>query len=171
MPKPCYAEEMAQFKVTSGIYRMPGSKFFWYRWTENGRRFAVSLKTEDESTAIIEKLKIAKDVARRGSSSYRKQTGEPEPQTQMGNVIKQYLEYAKNRDRKPMSPKTAKTVSYELNRFAKESGIESLRDLQPDSMGLWLKSLKKEQEHRNLKKLLPGPESVQTVPCGSAFGP
>jgi hypothetical protein len=58
---------------------MPGSKFFWYRWTENGRRFAVSLKTEDESTAIIEKLKIVKDVARRGSSSYRKQTGEPEP--------------------------------------------------------------------------------------------
>jgi site-specific recombinase XerD len=69
----------------------------------------------------------------------------------MGNVIKQYLEYAKNRDRKPMSPKTAKTVSYELNRFAKESGIESLRDLQPDSMGLWLKSLKKDKSTETLR--------------------
>jgi integrase len=69
----------------------------------------------------------------------------------MGQVIKRYLEHAKNRDRKPMSLKTAKTVSYELNRFAKELGIESLRDLQPDSMQLWLKSLKKSKSTETLR--------------------
>ncbi len=142
---------MTQFKVTSGIYKMPGSKFFWYRWTEHGKRYAVSLKTEDEATAIVKKLAIIKDVERRGSSSYRKQAGEPEPQTQMGNVIKKYLEFAKNRDRKPMSPGTAKTVSYELKMFAKELGIESLRDLQPDSMQLWLRSLKKSKSAETLR--------------------
>ena len=33
-----------------GIYHMPGSKFYWYRWMgKDGKRRAVSLKTEDLS--------------------------------------------------------------------------------------------------------------------------
>jgi hypothetical protein len=33
-----------------GIYHMPDSKFYWYRWMgKDGKRRAVSLKTEDLS--------------------------------------------------------------------------------------------------------------------------
>ena len=35
-----------------GIYHMPGSKYLWFRWTEDGKRYAVSLKTNDEAVAI-----------------------------------------------------------------------------------------------------------------------
>jgi integrase len=122
---------------------MPGSRFWWYRWSEAGKRYAVSLQTEDEATALIKKHEIVKDVAERGSSAYGKQSGESIPANQLPHVVREYLAEAKSRDRKPMTHWTAKTISYELNRFAKESGIESLRDLQPDSMQLWLKSLKK----------------------------
>jgi len=46
---------MAKLNITKGIYRMSGSRWLWYRWSENGRRYAVSLETEDEATAIVKK--------------------------------------------------------------------------------------------------------------------
>jgi integrase len=122
---------------------MPGSRFFWYRWSENGKRFAVSLETEDESTAILKKKAIVADVARRGSESYRKQNSEPAAANQIAKVIREYLADGMSRDRKSMTPRTAQNLSYLLNQFAKESRIDSLRDLQPDSMTLWLKSQRK----------------------------
>jgi integrase len=134
---------VAKLQVTTGIYRMPGSRYFWYRWSENGKRYAVSLETEDESTAILKKKEILADVDRRGSESYRKQTGEPPPANQMAKVIREYLAEAMSKDRKPMTSNTARTVGYELSLFAKEAGIDSFHDLQPDSMRLWLKSKKK----------------------------
>jgi Site-specific recombinase XerD len=134
---------VAKLQVTIGIYRMPGSRYFWYRWSENGKRYAVSLETEDESAAILKKKAILANVARHGSESYRKQTGEPAPASQMAKVIREYLADAMSKDRKPMTPSTAKTVRYELNLFAKEAGIDAVHDLEPDSMQLWLKSQKK----------------------------
>jgi hypothetical protein len=41
IPSPC-----------KGLYRMSGSRFYWYRWTQDGDRHAVSLKTDDLSEAI-----------------------------------------------------------------------------------------------------------------------
>jgi hypothetical protein len=35
-----------------GLYRMPGSRFYWYRWSQGGKRHAVSLRTDDLPTAI-----------------------------------------------------------------------------------------------------------------------
>jgi integrase len=134
---------MAKLKVTTGIYRMGGSRFFWYRWTENGKRYAVSLETEDEATAILKKKAIIADVARRGSESYRKQSVEAGPQTQMSKITRDYFADSMSRDRKPMTPDTAKNQKYVLDLFVSECQINSLSDLEPDSMSLWLKSKKK----------------------------
>jgi hypothetical protein len=100
---------------------MPGSKYLWYRWSENGRRYAVSLQTEDEATAVIEKQKIVRDVALRGSESYGKKNGEPVVANQFAKVVREYLAEGQNRDRKAMTPRTAKNLGYLLNQFAKES--------------------------------------------------
>jgi integrase len=135
---------VTKLNITKGIYRMSGSRWLWYRWSENGRRYAVSLETEDEATAIVKKKAILVDVARRGSDAYRKQTaGEPGPQNQMSRVIGDYLENAKNRDRKAMLPVTAKNIRYVLDLFVTESEIEGLGDLTPDSMLTWIRAQKK----------------------------
>jgi integrase len=123
---------------------MPGSKYWWYRWSEHGKRYAVSLRTEDEGTAIQKRKEIMVDVARRGSSVYQKQNGgQPAPANQMGKVVREYLLEAQNRDRKPMTTGTAKNQKYVLDLFVKESGINDLRDLRPDSMAQWIKTKKK----------------------------
>jgi integrase len=141
---PDTVQRMAKLNITKGIYRMPGSRWLWYRWSENGRRYAVSLETEDEATAIVKKKAILADVARRGSEAYRKQAvGGSGPQNEMSRVIWEYLENAKNRDRKAMLPVTAKNIRYVLDLFAEESKIEGLGDLIPNSMSTWLKAQKK----------------------------
>jgi integrase len=138
-------------KFFAGIYRMPGSRFLWYRWTEAGKRYSVSLKTESEAEALIKKQEIVRDVAKRGSAPYGKQKGEPAPANQIAKIIREYLAEAMSRDRKPMTAGTAKTVGYELNLFAKESNIDSLRDLQPESMQQWLKSKKKTKSTETIR--------------------
>jgi integrase len=130
-------------KITAGLYRMPGSRFWWYRWSENGQRFAVSLKTEDESTAILEKAKIVADVQRRGSASYRAIKGGGDgASTGAEAIVDRYLDDAKNRTRKPMRPETAKTVGFVLKRFLRESDIADIRALSTGTMQAWLKKLK-----------------------------
>jgi len=122
---------------------MSGSRYWWYRWSDHGKRYAVSLKTESESEALIKKQEIVRDVAKRGSSAYGKHAGVHEPATEMGKVISEYLAAAMNRDRKPMTPATAKNQKYVLDLFASEAGILKLHDLQPDSMAQWIKTKKK----------------------------
>jgi integrase len=122
---------------------MPGSKYWWYRWSENGKRYAISLKTEDEATAIEKRKDIMVDVARRGSSAYQKQTSQSAPANQMEKVIREYLGEAMSRDRKPMTPDTAKNQKYVLDLFISEAGINNLSDLGPDSMAQWIKTKKK----------------------------
>jgi site-specific recombinase XerD len=129
-------------KAFKGIYKMRGSRFYWYRWSENKKRFAVSLETEDEAEALLKKRTIAEDVKQRGSAAYRSKPDATTPKTQFAAVIAEYLADGMSRDRRPLSPDTAKTIGYELNRFASESAIATLYDLKPDSMQRWLKSLK-----------------------------
>src|ERR1700732_2304345 len=106
---------MAKLNIAKGVYRMPGSRWLWYRWSENGKRFAISLETEDESTAILKKQAIVAEVARRGSESYRKQNSEPGPANQIAKVIREYLADGMSRDRKSMTPRTAQNLGYLLN--------------------------------------------------------
>jgi integrase len=124
---------------SKGIYQMPGSRFFWYRWQENGKRYWVSLKTENFSDAVLAKQKILADVEKRGSEAYRKAKGKPgEPATPVDKIIDTYLAFAQNRNRKPMKPHTAANVRLTLIRFAKESGIADMRQA-GEKMPVWIK--------------------------------
>lgn len=132
-------------QVTAGLYRMPGSPYWWYRWSENGRRFAVSLKTEDETQAVLKKAEILADVQRRGSQVYRSvKGGSGTPATKAEATVDHYLDHAKNRTRKPMRPETAKTISYVLKRFLRESGIDDIHNLSTGAMQTWLRAQKQQ---------------------------
>ena len=44
---------MDKKKKFKGLYRMAGSKFWWFHWTKDGQRHAVSLRTDDLDEATI----------------------------------------------------------------------------------------------------------------------
>jgi integrase len=131
---------------------MPGSRFLWYRWSENGKRYAISLATEDEGQALQKKNAIRADIDRRGSDQYtKKKNGESAAANPFERIVREYLAEGMSRDRKAMTPHTAKNLGYILNQFARESGINSLRDLQPDSMSSWLRSKRKIRSTETLR--------------------
>jgi integrase len=143
----CLRHDLGEFrgmktKAFRGIYKMAGSRYYWYRWMEKGKRFAVSLETEDETEALLKKRDIVADVEKRGSEVYRSRPNTPAPANEFAKTIAEYLADGMSRNRRPLSPGTAKTIGYELNRFAADSGVHGLRDLKPDSMALWLRSIK-----------------------------
>src|SRR6516164_3736590 len=75
-----------------GLYRMPESKYLWYRWSESGKRHAVSLKTDDLPEAI---KKIKENQA--GRLSARWERAEP-LKTASTKAVEKYLVLAQKRD-------------------------------------------------------------------------
>jgi integrase len=130
-------------EILKGLYKMPGSPYWWYRWSENGKRYAVSLKTESESEAILEKVQIAADVERRGSEAYRTIKGdEGRPKQPIDKVIDQYLDEARNRTKKAMRPNVADNVGLMLKNFCKDMDIAGLSDVNTVKMVQWLRGKK-----------------------------
>ena len=93
-----------------GLYRMPESKYLWYRWSEDGKRHAVSLKTDNVSEAI-QKIK----EIQAGQLFARWERAEP-LKTAATKAVSKYLAMAQKRDKKPMRPEVAKTVGYILRK-------------------------------------------------------
>ncbi|HXM03822.1 MAG TPA: site-specific integrase [Chthoniobacterales bacterium] len=123
---------------------MPGSRFWWYRWSApNGKRFAISLKTEDEATAVLEKAKVRATIERHGSDAYSPTQGRGEAPRPVDDVIDQYLDDAKNRTKKAMRPGTAKNIKLMLKLFCKDSGIHHRHELSVAKMADWIKAKKR----------------------------
>lgn len=113
---------------------MPGSKYLWFRWTEDGKRHAVSLKTEDEPEAITKARAIlAEGIIHRMT-----------PRAPIDTLVAEYLAGAQERPKKPMRPNTAKNVGNLLRRFTRENGIEVARQIGPQKLREWLQTLKLE---------------------------
>jgi integrase len=121
-----------------GLYKMPGSKYWWFRWTEDGKRNAVSLKTEDEAEAITK----ARAILAEGLLNPPQKTG-------IERAITEYLEIAKKRARKPMRPETAKTVSFILQSYTKHSGIQYIGHITQRSIEDWVATLRDEGKSRD----------------------
>lgn len=117
-----------------GLYKMSGSKFYWYRWTENGRRKAVSLQTDDLADAITKVKQI-----QAGAWYSRQERAEP-ARTAAKKVVENYLKAAQEKAKKPMRPETAKRVGKILQRFLRDRGIESVGQITHASISEWLKS-------------------------------
>src|SRR6516165_1349355 len=118
-----------------GIYHMPGSKFYWYRWTQDGKRFAVSLKTDDLSEAIkkVEEVQAGALIAR-WERGYK-------VATPLSQVVEKYLNQAQKRRKKPMRPATAKRVKNALLQFTQ--GISDVREITHSSISDWIDGLEK----------------------------
>jgi integrase len=107
---------------------MNGSRFWWYRWTgPEGKRIAVSLKTDDEAEAIKRARSVAVDKL---SSSTTTKRSIP--------IVDRYVNEAQARTKKPMRPETAKNVRYILTKYLTDQGIEQLSGINTDSLNRWL---------------------------------
>jgi integrase len=121
-----------------GIYNMPGSRFYWYRWTQDGIRHAVSLKTDDLSEAVktIAQIKAGELVAQWERKSEA-------PRTHLTTLVEDYLAKAQNRRKKPMRPRTVKVAKYVLMKFLKDKNIGATQEINHRTMEEWLGELKK----------------------------
>lgn len=121
-----------------GIYNMPGSKFYWYRWTQDGIRHAVSLKTDDLSEAVkkVGEIKAGALVAQWDRKSEA-------PRTHLTTLAEDYLAKAQNRAKKPMRPRTVKVAKYVLMKFLKDRNFASTHEVSFRTMEEWLGALKK----------------------------
>ena len=120
-----------------GIYNMPGSKFYWYRWTQNGKRLAVSLKTDDlgEALAAVKQIQAGEWITSKPI---------PGPGTQATKVVEDYLTMVGGRAKKPMRPRTAKMAKYVMMKFLKDRHISSTNEISYRGMEGWLAELKKD---------------------------
>jgi integrase len=110
-----------------GLYRFKNSRIWWFRFTQGGKRNAVSLKTDDEPTAIIK----ARAILAEGLF-------EPPRAQSIEALITQYLRVAQERSKKPLRPETAKRIGYILRSYAKGSQIESVSQITHGSILQWL---------------------------------
>ena len=118
-----------------GLYHMPGSKFYWYRWQSNGKRNAVSLKTDDLAEAIkkVESIQA-------GEAFARWERAEPVP-TSASKSVDDYLKKAQLRNKKPMRARTARKQRAVLVKFLKDSRVEHINQITAQSIQAWLGSL------------------------------
>jgi integrase len=115
-----------------GLYHMPGSKYLWYRWMRDGKRYAVSLKTDDLSEAI----KKIKEI-QAGAYFARWERATPSP-TRAAKVVDDYLSFAQNRARKPMRPVTAKKKKAVLLKFFRDMGMQTVGEISQGVIDRWL---------------------------------
>jgi integrase len=121
---------------------MPGSKYFWFRWTQYGKRYAQSLKTDDEATAITRAQAILAEGL--GSVESFNPAETPQRQREIHGLIDQYLEAAKNRNKKPLRVGTADTRKYILQKFVKDMAINRVGEITIQKINQWLAMLKEQ---------------------------
>src|SRR5262249_51532929 len=120
-----------------GIYHMAGSRFYWYRWTQDGKRHAVSLRTDDLSEAI---KKVNEIQAGAWFARWERADKAATPITQ---VVEKYLNEAQKRRKKPMRSATAKRVKNALLQFTTNRGIRDVGEIDHSSISEWIDGLEK----------------------------
>jgi integrase len=121
---------------------MPDSKFWWFRYTENGQRHAVSLRTTDEAEAITR----AKAILAEGLMVTEQYTrNEPAPRRrEIHGLIEQYLKDAQTRHKKPLREVTADVRRHILQKFVSDCSINRVSDITLPRIHSWLDRLKEE---------------------------
>lgn len=119
---------------------MYGSQNWWFRYTQNGRRYAVTLRTPDEAEAI----KRATAVLAEGLLAAEAYTpNEPAPRRrEIHGLIDQYLKKAQDRNKKPLRPETADVRRYILKKFVADCAIHQAADITLPKIEGWLARLK-----------------------------
>jgi site-specific recombinase XerC len=120
-----------------GLYKYASSKFYWYRWTENGKRKAVSLQTDDLAEAFTKVKQI-----QAGAWYSRWERAEP-TRTSARKLVEEYLKVAQGRAKKPLRLETAKVRSYILHKFLADRGIEDIGQITHGNVEAWLADRKR----------------------------
>jgi integrase len=122
-------------KITN-LYHMRNSRFWWYRWCQDGKRHAVSLKTEDMNEALeaIKKIKAGE--------WYVASMKRIEAPSDLSKLVEKYISRSKKRAKKPMRPGSAVRRSRALLYILRDMGITSIDDLTPKKIESWLQRQK-----------------------------
>jgi integrase len=129
-------------KKFKGLYRMPESKYWWFRYTKEGQRHAVSLRTDDLDEATTRAQAILADGLM-AAKAYTPTKSIPEKREITG-LIERYLQEAQDRDKKPLRVRTANVRRYILNRFVSDCGIHQVSGITLPKIQDWLTQLKAE---------------------------
>ncbi|HET9377793.1 MAG TPA: site-specific integrase [Chthoniobacterales bacterium] len=121
---------------------MKGSRYWWFRWSQYGRRYAQSLKTEDEGLAITR----AQAILAEGLSSVEtfNPAEPPRRHREIHGLIDQYLVSAQARNKKPLRPGTADTRKYILQKFVKDMAISRVGEINAQKINQWLLALREQ---------------------------
>ncbi len=124
-----------------GLYKFSNSKNWWFRYTQDGKRHAVPLRTEDEAEAITR----ARAILAEGLIASEAYTpNEPAPRRrEIHGLIDQYLEEFQNRYKKPLRKVTADTRRYILQKFVTEAAIGRAAEITGSKINQWLGELKR----------------------------
>jgi integrase len=123
-----------------GLYKMSGSQFWWFRYTRDGKRHAVTLRTPDEGMAITRAKAILAEglIAAAGYAP-----GESAPRKrEIHGLVDLYLKDAQNRHKKSLRVGTANTRRYILNKFITDCSINRVSDITLPVIQCWLVRLK-----------------------------
>jgi hypothetical protein len=101
------------------------------RFTQGGKRHAVSLRTGDEAVAIVN----ARAILAEG-------LGVPGLKFSVDHAITEYLRVAQERAKKPVRPDTARRQGYILRKFERDAGIECVGQITHKSIDEWLRGFK-----------------------------
>jgi integrase len=118
---------------------MAGSRFWWYRWTgPDGKRRAISTKTDDEAQAIVKARAVHVDFT---AST---------PRNPLIPLIDRYLDEAQTRNKKPMRAETSKSNRYVLVKFVTDTGANYVSDVTTRTLQRWVDQLRKDHRQETL---------------------
>jgi integrase len=119
-----------------GLYKFANSKFYWYRWTEERKRKAVSLQTDDLAQAITKVKQI-----QAGAAFARWEKATP-VRTEARRMAEDYLKTSQSRPKKPLRPEVAKTRRYILQKFLADAEVRDVSQITHSSVSNWIAGLK-----------------------------
>ena len=119
---------------------MPGSRYWWFRYSQNGQRYSCSLRTENEAEAITR----AQAILAEGliASEAYDPSEPPARRREIHSMIERYLEDAISRNKKPLRKDTAKSRRYVLEKFVKDMGISRVNEMTAQKINQWLAALR-----------------------------
>jgi integrase len=134
-------------KIFKGLYKMSGSQFWWFRYTRDGQRHAVSLRTPDEMEAILRAQAILAEGLL--AAQQYNPVEPPERKREIHGLIERYLQDSQMRHKKPLRNVTADTRRYILKKFVTDCGIYHVGQITLPKIHGWLARLQQEGKSKD----------------------
>ena len=135
--------------AVKGLYKQRGSRFYWFRHTVNGKRFATSLKTDDLGEAVKQATAIKSSglfgmvpTDTEVSESFRRQLEGEIGKSPAVLEIEKYEAESQRRERNPVNKFVAKDRTSVLKRFIADANISHPVQLSGQKIQRWVKDLR-----------------------------